>query len=201
MFCSNVLQAMCSCIEVAYHFFSGEAILSLKFPSKETSWWENKFVIHSHWLSIAPVILGWEWKQHIYKFIPLPWAGLSWTEAEKYCEQIEGGHLLSIRTRKESRWVTERIRQIRQIIGFSKFWIGASDFGHEGTFQWSDDTNNRPINFTRYTGGEAVVLQITCLVHRTGAEGNDRKGATTSGRSFTRLLWGGVIGILGSKGS
>lgn len=146
-------------------------------------------------------MLGWEWKKHIYKFIPLPWAGLSWTEAEKYCEQIEGGHLLSIRTRKESQWVTERIRQIRQIIGFSKFWIGASDFGHEGTFQWSDDTNNRPINFTRYTGGEAVTLQVTFLVHRTGAEGNDRKGATTSGRSFTRLLWGGMIGILGSKGS
>ena len=109
--------------------------------------------------------------------------------------------MLSIRTRKESRWVTERIRQIRQIIGFSKFWIGASDFGHEGTFQWSDDTNNRPINFTRYKGGEAVTLQVTFLVHRTGAEGNDRKGATTSGRSFTRLLWGGMIGILGSKGS
>ena len=29
MFRSNVLQAMCGCIEVAYHFFSGEAILSL----------------------------------------------------------------------------------------------------------------------------------------------------------------------------
>lgn len=100
---------------------------------------------------------SWEWKQHIYKFIPLPWAGLSWTEAEKYCEQIEGGHLLSIRTRKESRWVTERIRQIRQIIGFSKFWIGASDFGHEGTFQWSDDTNNRPINFTSWATGEPSV--------------------------------------------
>ena len=41
MFCSNVLQAMCSCIKVAYHFLSGEAILSLEFPSKESSWWEN----------------------------------------------------------------------------------------------------------------------------------------------------------------
>ena len=37
-------------------------------------------------------------------------------------------------------------------------------FGHEGTFQWSDDTNNRPINFTRYTGREASGCNINCNI-------------------------------------
>ena len=101
-------------------------------------------------LFVSICFLGWEWQQHIYKFIPLPWNALSWTEAKIYCKEMEGGHLLSIRTPRESRWVTDRIRQIRRVIGFSKFWIGASDFGHEGIYQWSDDNTNRPVNFTRY---------------------------------------------------
>jgi len=101
---------------------------------------------------------SWEWKQHVYKFIPLPWNALSWTEAELYCKTMEGGHLLSIRTPNESRWVTDRIRQIRQVIGFSKFWIGASDLGHEGTYQWSDDDTNRPVNFTRWAVGEPSLV-------------------------------------------
>lgn len=114
---------------------------------------ENSHVVCFNWF------LGWEWEQHIYKFIPLPWNALSWTEAKIYCKEMEGGNLLSIRTPKESRWVTDRIRQIRRVIGFSKFWIGASDFGHEGIYQWSDDNTNRPINFTRYRDTQRLITK------------------------------------------
>lgn len=95
---------------------------------------------------------SWEWGNHIYKFFPLPWTGLSWTEAEEYCSVMEKGHLLSIRSRKESRWVTDRIRQIRQVIGFRKLWIGASDFGHEGEYEWS--AKKLPVTFQRWARGE-----------------------------------------------
>ena len=90
---------------------------------------------------------GWHWRNFIYKFIPLPWSGLSWTEAERYCKEMERGHLLSIRTLKESRWVTSRIRQIRRVLGFSKFWIGASDIGHQGVFEWTE--KNSSVTYTR----------------------------------------------------
>ena len=93
------------------------------------------------------LISGWEWGNYIYKFIPLPWNALSWTEAERYCKEMESGHLLSIQTLKENRWVTDRVRQIRQVVGFSKFWIGASDFGHQGVYEWTDENN--PVTFTR----------------------------------------------------
>ncbi|KAL9952145.1 hypothetical protein ACROYT_G039355 [Oculina patagonica] len=95
---------------------------------------------------------SWEWGNYIYKFIPLPWNGLSWSEAERYCKEMERGHLLSIRTLKESRWVTDRIRQIRRVLGFSKFWIGASDFGHQGVYEWTD--KKKPVTFTRWAPGE-----------------------------------------------
>jgi len=95
---------------------------------------------------------SWHWGNNIYKFIPLPWNGLSWTEAELYCKEMERGHLLSIRSQKESRWVTRRIRQIRRVLGFSKFWIGASDFGHQGFYEWID--KNSPVTYTRWAPGE-----------------------------------------------
>ena len=60
---------------------------------------------------------------------------------------MERGHLLSIRTLKESRWVTSRIRQIRRVLGFSKFWIGASDIGHQGVFEWTE--KNSSVTYTR----------------------------------------------------
>ncbi|XP_068731171.1 macrophage mannose receptor 1-like [Montipora capricornis] len=97
---------------------------------------------------------SWEWEQHVYKFIPLQLDGLSWTEAEIYCKAVEGGHLLSLRHPKENRWVTERIRQIRWVVGFSKFWIGASDIKDEGTFRWSDDSTNPAVNYTRWAVGQ-----------------------------------------------
>ena len=90
---------------------------------------------------------GWHWGNYIYKFIPLPWSGLSWTEAERYCKEMERGHLLSIRTVKENRWMTSRIRQIRRVVGFSKFWIGASDIGHQGVYEWTE--RNSAVTYTR----------------------------------------------------
>ncbi|KAK2567534.1 C-type mannose receptor 2 [Acropora cervicornis] len=120
--------------------------VSLEFAGDRSTWYvEDCYKTHGYICKAD----GWEWEQHVYKFIPLQWNALSWTEAEIYCKEIEGGHLLSIRNPKENRWVTERIRQIRWVVGFSKLWIGASDIGHEGNFQWSDDKRNRPVNFTR----------------------------------------------------
>lgn len=60
---------------------------------------------------------------------------------------MERGHLLSIRTLKENRWVTSRIRQIRRVLGFSKFWIGASDIGHQGVYEWTE--KNSTVTYTR----------------------------------------------------
>lgn len=108
---------------------------------------------------------SWHWRNFIYKFIPLPWSGLSWTEAERYCKEMERGHLLSIRTLKESRWVTSRIRQIRRVLGFSKFWIGASDIGHQGVFEWTE--KNSSVTYTRWAPGEpsffAKYRKVACV--------------------------------------
>ncbi|XP_029211691.2 uncharacterized protein LOC114975676 [Acropora millepora] len=138
--------------------------VSLEFAGDRSTWYvEDCYKTHgyickadepSRRLTEKRFGYSWEWEQHVYKFIPLQWNALSWTEAEIYCKEIEGGHLLSIRNPKENRWVTERIRQIRWVVGFSKLWIGASDIGQEGNFQWSDDKRNRPVNFTRWAVGQ-----------------------------------------------
>jgi len=114
---------------------------------------------------------GWHWGNNIYKFIPLPWNGLSWTEAELYCKEMERGHLLSIRSQKESRWVTRRVRQIRRVLGFSKFWIGASDFGHQGVYEWID--KNSPVTYTR-SDSNWVLANIVVLRNEETERVNER---------------------------
>jgi len=76
---------------------------------------------------------------------------MTWSEAEIYCQEAESGHLLSIYDSKESEWVTERIRQIRQVLGFQELWIGATDIFSKGKFTWSDD---KPVNYTKWMKGK-----------------------------------------------
>ncbi|XP_031567316.1 macrophage mannose receptor 1-like, partial [Actinia tenebrosa] len=93
---------------------------------------------------------AWEWNYYEYKFIPLPYDSMTWSEAELYCQEAESGHLLSIYNSEESEWVTERIRQIRQVLGFKGLWIGATDIFSKGSFKWTD---RGPVNYTKWTEG------------------------------------------------
>lgn len=94
--------------------------------------------------------VAWEWNYYEYKFIPLPYDSMTWSEAELYCQEAESGHLLSIYNSEESEWVTERIKQIRQVLGFKGLWIGATDIFSRGAFKWTD---RGPVNYTKWTQG------------------------------------------------
>lgn len=63
---------------------------------------------------------------------------LTWPEAEIYCREVEGGHLASIRTLKENKYIERKLRMLRYYYGYSKWWIGASDLENEGQFNWTD---------------------------------------------------------------
>ncbi|XP_048586525.1 macrophage mannose receptor 1 isoform X2 [Nematostella vectensis] len=93
----------------------------------------------------------WEWNFHIYKFVPLPYDTMTWSEAELYCKEAEFGHLLSIVDPEESEFITERIKQIRQVIGLRGFWIGATDMFQVGRFRWMD---KKPMKYTKWLSGE-----------------------------------------------
>ena len=54
---------------------------------------------------------------------------LDWKDAETHC-QLEGGHLVSIRSTEENQFVTKFVKM--------DTWIGANDFNSEGDWEWSD---------------------------------------------------------------
>ncbi|EDO48589.1 predicted protein [Nematostella vectensis] len=76
---------------------------------------------------------------------------MTWSEAELYCKEAEFGHLLSIVDPEESEFITERIKQIRQVIGLRGFWIGATDMFQVGRFRWMD---KKPMKYTKWLSGE-----------------------------------------------
>lgn len=89
--------------------------------------------------------------RNIYKFVISQQDMLTWPEAEIYCSEMEGGHLVSIKSARESKYIEGRLRMLRYYFGFSKLWIGASDLYNEGSFNWTD---GKPVAYQRWVRGE-----------------------------------------------
>lgn len=96
---------------------------------------------------------GYEFDQgtFIYKFFFIQYEMLTWPEAEIYCRDVEGGHLASIRTLKENKYIEMKLRLLRYYYGYSKWWIGASDVNKEGQFNWTD---GKSLAIQRWVPGE-----------------------------------------------
>lgn len=56
---------------------------------------------------------------------------LSWTEAKKYCESI-GGYLAVITSEEEQEIIEELLENGKK----NQYWLGGTDNGHEGKWQW-----------------------------------------------------------------
>lgn len=97
------------------------------------------------------LILEFDHGHFIYKFFFLQHEMLTWPEAEIYCRDAEGGHLTSVQSLKESKYIEKNLRMLKYYYGYSKWWIGASDIYREGQFNWTD---GRPFTYQRWVQGE-----------------------------------------------
>ena len=71
-----------------------------------------------------------------------------WDDAEKRCVGI-GGHLASVHDAEDASAVSELC--LAHLGEAGGCWIGLSDKGHEGSFQWSDGS---PLDFVDWNPGE-----------------------------------------------
>lgn len=77
--------------------------------------------------------------EYSYKVVLSSEDDRSWFEAEQICQQNEGGHLASILSKEENRFLNEKI----QLLSNSKtepeqLWIGAIDEQIYGKFHWAN---------------------------------------------------------------
>ena len=70
---------------------------------------------------------------------------LEWYDAKAYCVG-QGGHLASVHSAAESEAVSGLC-----IAAATDCWLGLSDAGHEGSFEWSDGT---PLDYEYWNTGE-----------------------------------------------
>ena len=59
----------------------------------------------------------------------------SWDEAKEECERL-GGHLITITSEEEQRYIETYIRELVGETEPRKIWIGCTDEGHEGDWRW-----------------------------------------------------------------
>lgn len=69
--------------------------------------------------------------------------GPTWEEAEANAVKL-GGHLVTINDAEEDEWIYKKIA--KWVSG--GIWLGATDKGQEGTWQWADGSNWTYSNFT-----------------------------------------------------
>ncbi|XP_072047015.1 C-type lectin lectoxin-Thr1-like [Amphiura filiformis] len=69
-----------------------------------------------------------EWQGSCYNYVAI---SLPWSDAEIYCNNQYGAHLVSIHSSDENSFISG-------LSGSDKMWIGLSDRATEGTFEWSD---------------------------------------------------------------
>jgi hypothetical protein len=83
-------------------------------------------------------------KKSRYKVITKP---MLWHEAKRYAESI-GGHLVTIRSKKENQYVANlaRSKGVKR-----SFWAGLSDEAKEGRFVW---VTGEPLTYTNWHSGE-----------------------------------------------
>ena len=71
-----------------------------------------------------------------------------WADAEARCVSI-GGHLASVHNAEDAKAVSELC--LSHLGEGGGCWIGLSDQGHEGSFEWSDGS---PLDFEYWNPGD-----------------------------------------------
>jgi len=87
------------------------------------------------------------WSNHYYLLIP---ESATWQAAKTRCEQL-GGHLATVTTFQENTFVLREF--MKQLPGgeWPSLWLGASDEGHEGRWEW---VTGERWGFTSWIRGE-----------------------------------------------
>jgi hypothetical protein len=70
---------------------------------------------------------------------------MNWHNAKRFCEE-QGGHLVTITSEEESRFVSKLARKAG-----GNVWIGFTDEREEGNWEW---VTGETVTFTRWTAGE-----------------------------------------------
>ena len=73
---------------------------------------------------------------------------LTWAQAELYCQSLDA-HLVSIHTPEEVHFISKLLFNFDPTTGFH--WMGLSDGREEGTWLWSDGSDN---NFDSWYRGQ-----------------------------------------------
>jgi hypothetical protein len=101
---------------------------------------------------------------HFYEIVSSGESG-AWINAEFNARAL-GGNLVTINDKKEEDW-------LRSTFGTDKYWIGFTDAGTEGKWEW---TSGETVTYTNWRVGEPNNSSTT--------------GATDFGEDFAVLNWG-----------
>lgn len=82
----------------------------------------------------------WQYNKHTYKLCRTK---LQWNEAKQYCIEL-GGHLIAIEDAAEQNTVAAHLANMG-VVG--ECWIGATDEGKEGNWEW---VNGQGVRFTNW---------------------------------------------------
>jgi len=88
--------------------------------------WDNQRCSTNHNWICEYEMIGFEFA--VDRFVKVvDWQEVEWQEAEKKCKE-ENGFMIVIDSQEIKEWVAEK----------GSFWVGASDLGHRGEWQWSN---------------------------------------------------------------
>ena len=96
---------------------------------------------------IENIPLGWTLDpdtHHLYKYVSAPL--ISWASAVT-AAIAAGGHLATIGSDAENDFIFS-------LVGNRVAWLGGSDAGHEGQWQWVTDDGSPDFGYTHWAGGE-----------------------------------------------
>jgi VCBS repeat-containing protein len=96
--------------------------------------------------NLENIPLGWTLGpgSHLYKYVSAPL--ISWASAAA-AAVAAGGHLATIGSEAENDLVFS-------LVGNKVAWLGGSDAGHEGQWQWVTDEGSPGFGYTHWAGGE-----------------------------------------------
>ncbi|WP_172424096.1 lectin-like protein [Nitrosomonas ureae] len=62
-----------------------------------------------------------------------------------------GGHLATIKNAAENSWIYDTFTPLIQSVAGSTLWIGLTDVGHVGSFEWA---SGEPVTYTNWSPGQ-----------------------------------------------
>ena len=105
---------------------------------------------------------------------------LSWSKAEEECKKSWNGHLASIAHNNEQAFIQSHLDATTQ--DDAHYWIGLRDFGENGHFTWTDDSNVRFTNWAHGEPNNPIGYPQTCVqMYRNNGLWNDDKCESEGG--------------------